>query len=236
MVLWGKEHQWRASNLAAVLGESVAQLELAAKGAIPVSADSTLTIWGHGGSEIFAEMNASALGDFIKAWKAKNPALKTVELVTCDARHASDNRDSFTDKLMPLLLNASKSKVLVNVMCLPRGGSTATTSELWATEAAGSNGYFFIAADSDAALAKGVQVWQDAQAAVPAGVQVSKFYEAVIPIVKAANDKAAMKGVLGYVTSGGVFSNLRGFLAKVTVYVEGSNRLAVPKDLTEIVH
>lgn len=231
MILWGKEHQWRATNLATVVGENVAQFELAAKGAIPVSADNTLTIWGHGGSEIFAEMSAPALGDFIKAWKAKNAALKTVELVTCDARHSSDNRDSFTDKLMPLLLNASKNKVLVNIMCLPRGGSTATTSELWATEVTGSNGYFFIAADNDAALQKGLKVWQDAQSAVPAATPVSKFYEVVIPIVKAANDKAAMKSVLGYVTSGGVFSNLRGLLAKVTVYVENNNRLAVPKDL-----
>lgn len=227
MILWGPEHELRATNLASVIGERFAAL--VGGGATPASSDKTLTIWGHGGPDDFAGMNPTQLSDFIKAWKAKNASLTTVELVTCDARHSPDNRDSFTDKLMPLLINASKSKVLVNVMCLPRGGSTATTSELWATEVAGSNGYYFIAGDDDASLQKGSQVFKDALDAVPNGTPENKRYELMFPLAKAANDKAAMKGPLGYITSGGVFTKLRSLLANVTVYVENGKRLAVPK-------
>lgn len=231
MILWGHEHQWRATNLANAVKERFADLAplAAAPATIPVCADKTLTIWGHGGPDSFADMNAQALSNFIKAWKQKNPALTTVELVTCDARHSTDNdnRDSYTDKLMPLLINAAK--VLVNVKSLPRGGSSATTSELWATESAGSNGYYFIAADNDAALDAARNVFNTAWAAVPPGTPAANSYSLMFPIAKAAMDKAAMRGALHYVTSTGLFPKLRDLLVNVTVYIENGKRLAVPK-------
>jgi hypothetical protein len=230
MVLWGHEHQWRATNLAHVLNEKVAEAAplVATPANIPACSDATLTIWGHGGPDEFAEMAATQLGDFIKAWKKKNASLSTVELLTCDARHSpdADNRDAYTDKLIPLLINSGK--ILINVKSLPRGGSTATTSELWATEAAGSNGYYFLAADDDASLAAAVQVFDAAWAGLPAGAQ---DYAHLFPVAKAAMDKAAMKGPLRYVASYGTFDKLRALLVNVTVYIQTGQRLAVPKVL-----
>jgi hypothetical protein len=235
MILWGTEHELRAKNLAAVVKEKSGELGgmVASPATIPASSDATITIWGHGGPDTLADLSAQELANFIKAWKQKNAALTTVELVTCDARHSpadKDNRDTFTDKLMPYLIS-SADKVLVNVKALPRGGSSATTSILYAGEVAGSNGYYFIAADNDAALAAGVAVFKAALAAVPAGTAVGATYQALLPIAKAANDKAAMKKPLSYVASGGNFAALRGLLANVTVYIVDGKRLAVPKKL-----
>ncbi len=228
MLLYDADHQTRAENLAAVLGETAEGVQTYMNGAaIPSRADKTLTIWGHGGPQSLAGLAPAALGRLIQAWKARNPALTTVELVTCDARHVEDDRDSYTDKLMPLLV--SDGKALVNVKCLPRGGSKATTSQLWAGTARGSNGFWFVAAESDAALADAVAIFQNVFAAIPAGVTVDKRYAYGLPLVKAAIDKAAMKGALKYVASGGLFPDLRGRLATVTVYVQDGKRYAVPK-------
>jgi hypothetical protein len=230
MILYGNEHQIRASNLASALNETFAAAAPFLGGVPPTCSDTTLTIWGHGGPAIFAEMLPAQLNTLIRSWKAQNRALTTVELVTCDARHVQDDRDSYTDKLMPLLI--SGGKLLVNVKCMPRGGSSATVSELWADLRMGSNGYYFIAAKDDAALAQGVAVFQNAEAQVPAGTPVSGFYQALFPIAKAANDKAAMKGPLDYVASGNVFTKLRGLLATVTAYKDSAGNIqAVPKML-----
>jgi hypothetical protein len=231
MILYGNEHQVRATNLANAIGEHVADAApYAAGGACPACADATLTIWGHGGPSSFAEMTANQLNTLLRNWKTKNPQLTAVELVTCDSRHVQADSDSYTDKLMPLLI--ASSKVLVNVKCLPRGGSTATVSELWAGLALGSNGYFFVAADDDASLAQGVQVIQAALAAVPATTAVGSVFETAFPLAKAANDKAAMKKPLKYVMSSGLFPKLRGLLALVTAYKDNTGKvIAVPKTL-----
>lgn len=235
MILWGSEHEVRAANLAAALKEQSAKLSdmAAAPKTIPKSSDPTITIWGHGNPDVLAELTAEQLANFIKAWKQQNPLLTTVELVTCDARHSpadKDNRDTFTDKLMPFLIG-SAGKALVNVKALPRGGSSATTSILFALNVAGADGYYFIAADDVTALQAGIKVFEAAEAQVAPATPAADHYKALLPIAKAANDKAAMKGALGYVASGGMFSALRGLLANVTVYIVNGKRLAVPKQL-----
>jgi hypothetical protein len=229
MVLWGNEHKLRATNLAHVLHENAAAVaSLAASSNLPASTDTTLTIWGHGGPDQFAEMTAVQLGNFIKAWKSKNASLSTVELVTCDVRHSADpnNRDSFTDKLMPLLINSGK--ILVNIKSLPRGGSTATTSAMYAWEVADLDGYYFIAGNDDASLQMGAKVFQVAWDGLPIK---SKDCAHLFPVVKAAMNKAAMQGPLTYVASSGMFNQLRTLLVNVTTYIQNGQTLAVPKVL-----
>jgi hypothetical protein len=233
MILWGHEHQQRATNLAHAVKENAADIAplVAAPATIPVSADTTLTIWGHGGPDSFAELTAQALATFIRAWKTKNRTLNTVELVTCDARHSDDpnNRDSFTDKLLPLLI--ANSKVLVKVMTLPRGLSSTTRSELWATELAGYTGYYFIAADNDAALASAVSIFDSAWAAVPPGTTPDKQYDAMFAIAKPVLARAAQRGAVPYNTALGALSGLRQFLVAVTVYNVSGKTIDVPKTI-----
>lgn len=246
MILWGKEHEARAENLAAAVNEEFRELSgmVAEPATIPKSSDATITIWGHGGPDTLADMSGEKLANFIKAWKQKNASLTTVELVTCDARHSpadNDNRDTYTDKLMPYLIS-SADKVLVKVKALPRGGSRATTSILYALEpkknpdgstvkGAKADGYYFIAGDDEDARLAGEKVFKDALAAVPGGTAVMAVMPTAVRIAKAVNDKDAMKRPLKYVASGGNYAALRGFLADVTVYIVNGNRLAVPKKL-----
>jgi hypothetical protein len=85
-VLWGGEHEGRAKELAKVYHETAAAHSLT-----PVkSADKTLTIWGHGGQTEFANMTSDQMIKLVIDWKKMNPSLTTVEIVTCDARHAQD--------------------------------------------------------------------------------------------------------------------------------------------------
>lgn len=233
MILWGHEHQQRATNLAHAVKENAADIAplVAAPATIPVSADTTLTIWGHGGPDIFAELTAQALGTFIRAWKTRNPTLNTVELVTCDARHSDDpnNRDSFTDKLLPLLI--ANLKLLVKVMTLPRGLSSTTRSELWAAEAAGYTGYYFITANNDAALASAVSIFDSAWAKVPPGTASAAQYDAMFDIAKPVLAKAAQGGAVGYNTTRGALSDLRRSLVAVKVYNVNGKPNDVPKIL-----
>ncbi|MDB5267504.1 MAG: hypothetical protein JWP58_544 [Hymenobacter sp.] len=225
MILYQDDHILRAGNLARVLNERSMSVT-AAVAAVPACADSTLTIWGHGGPDSFADKTAPDLRGLIAAWKTRNPQLATVELITCDARHAEADRDSYTDKLMPLLIVGSKS--LVAVKALPRGGSKATWSVLRAVEAAGSNGYYFIAGETEPAMNQGAKVLTEAEAQVPASTAIADRFMAAFPIAKAVNDRAAMSKALGYVCSSGSFSQLRARLVQVTTYSQNGKIYAVP--------
>jgi hypothetical protein len=228
MILYDSDHKTRAENLAHVLKEpcgDVSTYLLSVQ--IPPCKDSTITIWGHGGPNTFANLAPSDLQKIIVNWKTKNPQLTQVELVTCDARHAEDDRDSYTDKLMPLLIVNAKS--IVCIKSLPRGGSKATYSRLYAMDEVGSNGWYFVAGDTEGALEEGVQVMLDAYQQVPPATPVADRFMAAFPIAKAVNDKKAMKASLSYVSSCGSFSDLRVKLVAVTTYLKDGKIVAVPR-------
>lgn len=58
----------------------------------------TLAFWGHGDPFKLCGKTAREIHEIIKAWKALNPDLKTVEIITCNARHCT-NGDSFANQL-----------------------------------------------------------------------------------------------------------------------------------------
>lgn len=62
----------------------------------------TLTYWGHGNAAKFCDMTAAEFVDNVAAWKKWNPTLKTVEILTCNARHATDD-NSYTSQVKPAL-------------------------------------------------------------------------------------------------------------------------------------
>jgi hypothetical protein len=233
MILYDADHLHRATNLARVLKEQTASLASLQGGhTIPPSPDQTLTIWGHGDPQTFAGLNAAGLHAIIQAWKTRNPKLNTVELVTCDARHIQDGQSSysFTDQLMPLLIGGGRSSVLVKT--LPRGGSKASWSRLWAMDLVGADGYYFAAGETEAAMIQGGQVMSEAFAKVPVSTpDVDKFITC-LPIAQKLNDAAALKGPVAYVTSSGALAKLRGVLVPVTAYRDQVRGIvAVPKAL-----
>jgi hypothetical protein len=48
----------------------------------------TLAFWGHGDAHKLCNKSPDQLFSLIKDWKRLNPALKTIEIITCNARHA----------------------------------------------------------------------------------------------------------------------------------------------------
>jgi hypothetical protein len=132
-VLWGADHQARAEALGKALHEEAKSLPLAAP---PASNDATLTIWGHGDANSLAGMSDAQLVQLIVAWKTKNEALKTVEIVTCDARHNQDpaGLDGYAKRVATLLKD---NKINVTVKALPQGQNSTDWSILWANSGSG---------------------------------------------------------------------------------------------------
>lgn len=58
----------------------------------------TLAFWGHGDKQKLCGKSAEEIFTIVKAWKRLNPSLNTVEIITCNARHASAG-DPFANQL-----------------------------------------------------------------------------------------------------------------------------------------
>jgi hypothetical protein len=59
----------------------------------------TLIFWGHGSILTLCGKNADAIVEIIKSWKALNPDLKTVEVITCNSRHGALDALPFIGKI-----------------------------------------------------------------------------------------------------------------------------------------
>jgi hypothetical protein len=141
-VLWGNEHEARAKALATAYGEKSSAVPADRKAI--VSADKTLTIWGHGGQTSFSEMTDAQAFELIKNWKAKNSGLETVEFVTCDARHAQNrDLDAFAARVKALMAADSVTRG-VKLKGLPIGQHPDDVSILWAN--GGSATFLYITA------------------------------------------------------------------------------------------
>lgn len=156
MILWGREHQARAQALANAVGESAYDLELLAQsndgiGALSCS-DKTLTIWGHGGPEDFCGLIDIECVVLIKNWKKANSALKTVELVTCDAQHAARPTVGYGRRVAAAVQDTYRDIV---VKAMPVGQSSDDQSILFA--AASTATYCYITARSDVTMTNAVK-------------------------------------------------------------------------------
>ena len=132
MIMYGKDHFDRANTLATTVGEKAAGSSvLSDQRFIPKTPDWTLTVWGHGGPDTFCEMANISFCEGIKAWKKMNPTLKTVEIITCDARHnAYDYLSSYAKSVAKYVkLNG----IDVAIKALPAGQATTGESVLWAS-------------------------------------------------------------------------------------------------------
>lgn len=91
------DHAKRATSLAsATPGSRHGEISATVPGA--VTGLDTLTFWGHGDSFKLCGKNASDIVKVISKWKSKNSKIKTVELITCNARHCSGG-DSFANQV-----------------------------------------------------------------------------------------------------------------------------------------
>ncbi len=83
----------------------------------------TLTYWGHGNAMKFCDLTPAQFVENIAAWKKWNPGLKTVEILTCNARHATDDK-SYTAQANPML---KRKFADISLKAMPMGmGSIAS--------------------------------------------------------------------------------------------------------------
>lgn len=147
MILWGNEHQDRAEALATAYHETAYNLHnLAISNSgiqAPTCADATLSIWGHGNAETFAELVDVECGLLIGNWKAKNSQLTTVELITCDAQHHLIPLAGYVRRVAAFLAD---KKIAVTLKALPVGQHADDRSILWAN--AGTATFAYITAPS----------------------------------------------------------------------------------------
>lgn len=110
------DHGPRGRALAQVSGAGSGYIETAVP--TPKSID-TLTLWGHGDAAKLCGMDAKDISEVVKKWKAVNPGLKTVEIITCNARHASGGGKAFVDQLKNKLHGFRSSTRDVQIKGLP---------------------------------------------------------------------------------------------------------------------
>lgn len=103
------DHETRAKALSAVTpGSNCGPVTMTA---IQKPDLDTLTYWGHGDAMKFCGFAANDFVANVSMWKKLNPGLKTVEIITCNARHSTTDL-TFTSQAKPLLRKKSSDIVL----------------------------------------------------------------------------------------------------------------------------
>ena len=101
LVIWGEDdHEVRAKALATAYSTTAVSIRSAPKA---VAGLDTLVFWGHGDTTAFCHLSAADFVACVVAWRALNPGLETVEMLTCNARHSQTSTDSYTDQVVTAL-------------------------------------------------------------------------------------------------------------------------------------
>lgn len=117
----------------------------------------TLIFWGHsGGNLTLCGKVPQQIATIVKAWKTKNPGLHTVEVLTCDGRHAVQGQEPLVRKIKTALgagLLSSTRKVVLKALPVAVAGSKNSASILladWETKS-----WCYVSAASTSAMFKG---------------------------------------------------------------------------------
>lgn len=117
-ILFEGDHKLRADTLANSLAND-ALSDPVDKKPVKVAGLKRLVFWGHGDKGSLCHKPARDIVQLIKDWKSLNDGLKTVEILTCNARHFTDTTagDVVPEKhLKSLLTHMDKDKRIDNSM------------------------------------------------------------------------------------------------------------------------
>jgi len=121
----------------------------------------TLTLWGHGDILRLCGMLVDEAVDLVREWKALNPDMKTVEIITCNARHAPTGYDSYSRNLAQSLRSGFRSRTRnIAVKALPTnvGGAVGAFSILLAHAPNRSWCYITAPGPNDSTMFQGVNL------------------------------------------------------------------------------
>ena len=110
----------------------------------------TLVFWGHGTLSSNCGMSADAMVKYIAKWKKNNSKLKTVEFITCNARHADGKLEPYINMIKAGLkagFMASTRDIVVKALPVNYAGSAKAYSILLAE--ANTKSWVYITAPAD---------------------------------------------------------------------------------------
>lgn len=99
LVIWGEDdHKVRGEKLATTYATTAQKVSVKPK---KVADLTSLVFWGHGDPHAFCGLASTDFVELIAAWKKVNSGLKTVEMLTCNARHKQFGYpDSYTEQVV----------------------------------------------------------------------------------------------------------------------------------------
>jgi hypothetical protein len=130
LVIWGEDdHQVRAKALASTYATTAQSIKTKPS---KVGNLDSLVFWGHGDPSAFCSLNSTAFVDLVAEWKKQNPSLKTIEMLTCNARHKQFGYpDSYTEQVVMKLSKKHKDiKFKALPVAVTPSGNTADFSIL----------------------------------------------------------------------------------------------------------
>ena len=158
-LLYTQDHAARAEALAQVLPG--AQHGLVTTTPVAKAGLDTLIFWGHGDMLRLCGLLAPDVTKLIAAWKKLNPGLKTVEIITCNARHASVGSDPLAAQIKRGLtagfLSATRS-IVVKALPVNVGGKHEAYSILLANAPNKTWCYVTASGASDATMWEGANL------------------------------------------------------------------------------
>jgi len=132
-ILYTQDHLARGAALASVIPQAQHGL-ISTDPTTKVGLD-TLVFWGHGTFVSLCDLQVGPMVTLIKNWKRLNPMLKTVEILTCNSRHAPTGYDNFAKQMKNGLRAGFRSRtrnIVVKALPVFHGGSLNACSILLA--------------------------------------------------------------------------------------------------------
>jgi hypothetical protein len=115
LVIWGEDdHKIRGEKLATTYNTTAqcVKVKPAKNGDL-----TSLVFWGHGDPQAFCGLSSTDFVALITGWKKLNPGLRTVEMLTCNARHKQYGYpDSYTQQVVN---NLTKKHADIKFKALP---------------------------------------------------------------------------------------------------------------------
>lgn len=119
------DHEARARALAAVIpGSNCSPVKITT--GIQKPGLDTLIYWGHGAAMGVCGLTPQEFAQDVVAWKRWNSGIKTVEVITCDARHVGLCDLSFIETVRPLIRKKYKD-IVIKALPMGMGSSSAHT-------------------------------------------------------------------------------------------------------------
>jgi hypothetical protein len=201
MIIYGKDHYDRARALGKAVGNEHVMAVPTDKRFIPNNAkDPILTAWGHGGPDTFCDMVNLEFCILLNEWKKRNPALSTVEIVTCDARHAA--QDYLSSYAVSIAKYMEANTIGLEIKALPQGPYKTGKSALGASD--NTSSYCYISSPDDGTF----------------DALLNRLVFEILPACdddfqRAADILAKERGNRLFTLNSGYFSSLRATLVKI---------------------